>query len=281
MNAEIRWGPAVLFCPGDRPDRIIKAAGHADVVVIDLEDAVGHHRREIAREYTLAALADLDPDRTIVRVNAPGTADLERDLRALSGCGIHTCMLPKAETRGQLDELAEWNVIALCETALGVVAAREIATATNCAGLMWGSEDLAAELGGGPSRPDDRLSSIMTKARLDVLIAAKAAGVAAVDTVFTKFRDASGLHAEAFDAAQCGFDAKACIHPAQVEVVRGAFAPSEDEVARARATLAAGRVRSGGAFELDGAMIDQPVLRQARRVIARAAVGVRQPADGP
>ena len=144
-------GPALLFCPADRPDRYAKALAAADGVILDLEDGVGPDGKDAAR----AALAatDLDPARVIVRVNATGTAEHAADMAALRGTGYRTVMLPKSESRAQLDGLGgDWKVIALCEMPAGIVGAAEIAAAPNVTAVMWGAEDLIAAIGGRTSR---------------------------------------------------------------------------------------------------------------------------------
>ncbi len=115
------WGPALLFCPADRPDRYAKALERSDAVILDLEDAVDPARRPAARE-ALAA-SDLDPSRVIVRVNPAGTDDQAADLAALTLTPYTAVMLPKAERAADLSALAGLHVIALCETAAGVLAA--------------------------------------------------------------------------------------------------------------------------------------------------------------
>jgi citrate lyase subunit beta / citryl-CoA lyase len=154
-------GPALLFCPADRPERFQKAAERSDAVIVDLEDAVAPADKKRARGAILAQLgsggetAELDPSRTIVRVNPVGTADFEKDLHCLAHTPYRTVMLAKAETGEQLKALEGYHVIALCETAKGIVNAAEIAQAPNVVGLMWGAEDLIASMGGTSSRKDD------------------------------------------------------------------------------------------------------------------------------
>jgi citrate lyase subunit beta / citryl-CoA lyase len=266
-------GPALLFCPADRPDRFDTALERADAVVIDLEDAVAPDRKEAAR----AALVEnpVDPARTIVRVNGAGTADHDADLAALARTGYRTVMLPKADGRfvGPLvqPDGAPYGVVALCETAAGVLAAPALAARPDVVALAWGAEDLVASLGGASSRrPDGGYRDVARHARSAVLLAAAAAGKAAVDAVHLDIGDVDGLRAEAEDAAAVGFAASLCIHPSQVPVIRAAYAPSGDDVARAHAVLAAAERAASGVFTLDGRMVDGPVLRQAEAVLRRA-----------
>ncbi len=263
------WGPALLFCPADRPDRYAKALERADAVVIDLEDAVDPARRVAARE-ALAA-SSLDPARVIVRVNPAGTDDHAADLSALAMTPYDAVMLPKAERPGHLADLRGLRTIALCETAAGVLAAPELARQEGVIALMWGAEDLVASLGGTASRhTDGRYRDVAAHARSAVLLAAGAAGIAAVDTVHLDIDDLAGLAEEAEDAAAVGFAATACIHPGQVETIRAAYRPGAEELAEAEAILAAAAETGGGVFRFRGRMVDEPVVAHARAVLRRA-----------
>jgi citrate lyase subunit beta/citryl-CoA lyase len=179
-------------------------------------------------------------------------------------------MLPKSERRDQVDALADWRVIALCETPLGVLAAGEIAAAPNVIALMWGAEDLIAAMKGRTSRrADGRYRDVALHARSVILLAAAAHGRLAIDSVYTSIADLDGLAAEAQDAASSGFALKACIHPSQVPVVRAAFRADAAQVEWARRVLAA--ARDGGAIAVDGQMIDAPLIRQAEAIMASLA----------
>jgi citrate lyase subunit beta/citryl-CoA lyase len=265
-----RFGPALLFCPADRPDRFEKAAQRADAVILDLEDAVAEDAKHTAR---LALVASkLDPARVIVRVNPASTPQLADDLAALAATDFRTVMLAKCEGTADLIELEEFEVIALCETARGVLAASEIADIPNVSGLMWGAEDLVASLGGSSSRhADGRYRDVAAHARSAVLLAAGANGIAAIDAVHLEILDAAGQREEAEDAAALGFMATACIHPSQVPIVRDAYRPSPERLAWARAVLAEDARRGyGGVFSFDGQMVDAPVLRQAEAILRRS-----------
>jgi citrate lyase subunit beta/citryl-CoA lyase len=182
-------------------------------------------------------------------------------------------MLAKTEICAQLADLGrEWQVVALCETPLGVVNAAEIAAAPNVVALMWGAEDLVAAMGGRGSRwPDGRYRDVALHARSTVLLAAAAHGKPAVDAVYVDIPDLDGLATEAEDAVASGFAYKACIHPSQAAVVRQAFRPDEAQLAWARRVLAAVRDASGqdkGVLKVDGQMIDAPLIRQAETILA-------------
>jgi citrate lyase subunit beta/citryl-CoA lyase len=261
-------GPALLFCPADRPDRFAKAIERADAVILDLEDAVAPESREAARD--AVAGSKLDTERVVVRVNEAGTDDFAADLEMLQTTAYRTIMVPKAGP-GLAEALpAGFSAIALCESAAGVQAAPELAASEGVVALMWGAEDLVASLGGTSSRfPDGRYRDVARVARAQVLLAAGAAGIPAIDTVHLDIADLDGLRAEAEDAVASGFAATACIHPSHVPVIRAAYAPSAEQVAWARRVLDAAAGHAG-VFRLEGAMVDGPVLRHAESVLRRA-----------
>lgn len=268
-------GPAVLFCPGDRPDRYAKALRAADSVIVDLEDAVAPGGKDDARRSVAQAFADgvLDPARTMVRVNPPDTDAGRADLQALAGTAITTVVLPKAERPEDVAGLAPLGVLAICESARGVLAAEALAAVDNCVGLMWGAEDLVASLGGRSSRDEEgRYRRVVEHARATTLLAARAHGRVALDGVYLAIADTGGLAAEAADSVASGYQAKAAIHPSQVSVIRSAFAPTPEQVAWARRVLAAVDADTGVVAH-DGLMVDEPVLVQARTVLAAFEAG--------
>ncbi|MFD6176482.1 MULTISPECIES: HpcH/HpaI aldolase/citrate lyase family protein [unclassified Isoptericola] len=295
MNpAPFTLGPALLFCPADRPDRFAKALDRADAAILDLEDAVAPGRKEAARAALVETALDaaLDPGRVVVRVNAVGTRDHDADLAALARTPYRTVMLPKADGRFVGPLLAPdgrpYAVVALCETAAGVLAAPALAARPDVVALAWGAEDLVASLHGTSSRgADGGYRDVARHARSAVLLAASAAGKAAIDAVHLELDDLAGLRAEALDAAASGFVASLCVHPSHVAVVRAAFAPSEAEVERAREVLAAasgraealadlagdegrGGAADAGVLTVGGQMVDAPLLRHAEAVLRRA-----------
>lgn len=261
-------GPALLFCPGDRPERFAKAAERADAVILDLEDAVAPDAKAAARENVLAS--ELDPARVIVRVNAPDTDHFVADLAMLSDSPFRSVMVAKTEDPAALDRFDDsFSLIALCETARGVSAADRIAAHERVDALMWGAEDLVASLGGTSSRgADGRYCDAARYARARILIEAAAHGTAAIDAVHIDIDDIDGLTEEAQDAAASGFSATACIHPGQVATIRAAYAPDADTAAWARDVLAAAKGERG-VFRFRGRMIDEPLLRHARAVAGR------------
>jgi len=268
-------GPAWLFCPADRPDRYLTALERADIVVLDLEDAVAPQRKDDARR----AVADLvttgryDRDRTVLRISGASSPEHVADLPVVREHRIHRVMLAKTESPADLDPLGDHEVVALLETPLGVERAAELAAAGPVVAVMWGADDLVSGLGGSSSRHrDGRYRDVARHARSRSLIAAKAYGKAALDAVYLNIPDLDGLAAECEDAVAVGFDAKVAIHPSQVPTIRTAFTPSEERVAWARRLLdAVGTDRGVTTFE--GRMVDGPIYAQAERILRRAGRG--------
>ncbi|WP_300266019.1 CoA ester lyase [Microbacterium sp.] len=263
-------GPALLFCPADRPERFEKAIDRADAVILDLEDAVAPEAKASARENILAS--SLDPSRVIVRVNAVDSEYFADDLAMVMASPFRTVMVPKTESAAGLDALGgDVALIALCETAKGISNAAEISAHPRVVALMWGAEDLLASLGGTSSRrADGTYRDAARYARSRVLMEAAAHEKAAIDAVHIDIEDTDGLAAEAADAVASGFRATACIHPGQVSIIRAAYQPDAETVAWARDVLAAAQ-DEGGVFRFRGRMIDEPLLRHARSVVAYAS----------
>ena len=262
-------GPALLFCPADRPERFGKALERADAIILDLEDAVLPEAKAAARRNVIAA--DIDPARVIVRVNAPDSEAFAADLEALRTTAFRTVMVAKTESADSLDAFDEtFSLIALCETARGIHAADRIAAHPRVVAMMWGAEDLVASLGGTSSRNTEGCyRDIARYARARVLLESGAHGKAAIDAVHIDLDDIAGLEQEAKDAAASGFRATACIHPNQVAAIRAAYRPDDETVVWAQAVLEAARDERG-VFRFQGRMIDEPVLRHARSVVSRA-----------
>ncbi len=244
-----------LFVPGDRPDRFGKAvASGADVVILDLEDAVAPADKGAARAHVVAWLAG--GGHAMVRINAPGTPWFGADVEAVSAYAVPV-MVPKAENPGALAGFSE--VTALVETALGVERAHELAASGSVRRLAFGAVDLATQLG---VDPDDRTA--FTYARSRLVMASAAAGLEPpLDGVTTDLADPGRLLSDVRYARRLGFGGKLCIHPAQIDVVRTGFAPTEAELAWARKIVTAGESVS----TVDGQMVDRPVLERARRLL--------------
>src|SRR5882757_7431108 len=251
-------GPGWLFCPADRPERFEKAAAAADVVFLDLEDGVAANDREAAR----AALIDtpLDPSTTVVRINPATTPDHELDLKALARTAYTTVMLAKTESADQVAALAPLDALVVAE----------LVRVENAFGAMWGAEDLFAALGGTANRnADGSYRDVAKHVRSQTLLAAKAYGRMALDSVYLDIKDLDGLRAETDDAVAVGFDAKVAIHPTQVAVIRAGYTPTDEQVRWARHVLEAARSERG-VFQFKGQMVDMPVLRRAERIVALA-----------
>ena len=240
------------------------------MVILDLEDGVSPSDRPAARQ--ALRQSELDPSITIVRVNPVGTPDHVRDLDALAATPYDLVMLAKTESADEVAGLSPRRVVALCETPRGVLAATAIAACPTTVAMMWGAEDLVAALGGRSSRrPDGPYGDVARHARSQVLLAAGAYGVAAIDAIHLDIGDLDGLRGEATDAAASGFAATACIHPSQVAVVRDAYRPTEDELAWAQRVLAAA-ADARGVFSFEGQMVDSPLLRHAEHILERGGL---------
>lgn len=266
-------GPAalartLLFVPGTAPERFAKAAASgADLVVIDLEDAVPDADKDRARQAAVAWLAG--PGRAAVRVNGTGTAAHARDVEALAGLpGLEAVVVPMAQDPAALEDAHRRvgpgvGVVALVETAVGLLRAAELAATPGVVRLAFGHLDFAADIGAGTD--DDA----MLMARSTLVVASRAAGlVGPVDGVTTDLDDPAVCAADAARAARLGFTGKLCIHPRQVEVVAAAFRPSPEQVAWARRVVEA--AATSGAVRVDGHMVDAPVIVTARAILARA-----------
>jgi citrate lyase subunit beta/citryl-CoA lyase len=269
---------SVLFSPGDQPDLLRKAPNSgADVVAFDLEDAVAPTEKSTAREAVNDALADIDAGCEVcVRVNAGEAA--EEDIAALAtGTTPDSIMLPKASGADDVARLADrltahgmaLPVLALVESARGVLGAEEIADAEATDALLFGAEDLSADL--GATRTDEGTEVLYARQR--VVTAASAADVDAIDTLWTDFEDTEGLRADAARGIEMGYDGKMAIHPGQVNVINDAFTPSDERIQWAEKVLAArdeAKASGKGVFAVEGEMIDAPLIAQAERVMERA-----------
>ena len=256
----------LLFVPGDRPERFDKAvAAGSDVVVVDLEDAVRGGHKERAREAVCAWLAGQPAGhRACVRVNAAGTPWHDDDLAALRGlaAGVVLPMAASAFDATAVHRSTQAPVLALVETARGVLEAAAIAAAEGVVRLGFGALDLAAELG-----TDD--PETFARVRTQLVLASRAAGLEGpVDSVTTDITDADVAGRDALAGRRVGMGGKLCVHPRQVVPVAAAFAPDVAEVVWARRVLDAGE--GGGVAVLDGAMLDEPVLARARRILEQA-----------
>lgn len=270
---------SLLFAPGNDERKLEKAlAAGADALVADLEDAVPAGEKEAARAVAGRVLAEPRTGSLVaVRVNAAGTEEWEADLEAVARLALDALVLPKATP----DAVAALGpdgppVVAIVETAQGVRQAYETARMARVAALVLGAVDLGLELGLEPRA--DGLEVLYARSRL-VLDSAAAGIRSPFDLVHVDTRDHEGLEAEARLARSLGFRGKACIHPAQVEIVNRVFSPTEVEVDRARRVVEAyerALAEGHGVVALDGEMVDLPVVERARRVLAETERSVSQ-----
>jgi citrate lyase beta subunit len=268
---------SLLFAPGNDDHKLLRAAeSGADGVIADLEDAVladakADARECVARSLAAPAVRPSSPAARLarlIRVNGADTPYFADDLALLEAARPDAVVLPKASAATAY-ELAATGlpVIAIVETAAGVREAFEIARADNVFALLLGALDLSVELA-LESRPD---GLELLYARSKLVVDSAAAGIRApFDSVHVAVRDAEGLQAQAGLARSLGMGGKACIHPAQVEIVNRIFSPDAEQVEWARRVIAAADAaeqRGVGAIALDGAMVDAPVLARARRIV--------------
>ena len=281
---------SLLFVPGDSERKIEKALGsRADALILDLEDAVAPARKSEARAICSKALAaSRNGKHVIVRINAFDTPHALRDLAAVVRGKPDGVMLPKClgvDDVGRLDAyltalearddlkpggIAIYPIVT--ESAPAVLALGDYRKPMQrVAGLLWGGEDLAADIGSIANRDaSGRYRPLFEAARSQCLLAASAMQTGAIDAVYVSYRDSEGLRSEAEEAARDGFASKAAIHPDQIDIINAAFTPSAEEVAHAKAVIAAFDNADSGVASLNGQMLDAPHLRSARRILARA-----------
>jgi citrate lyase beta subunit len=262
---------SLLFAPGNDERKLEKAlAAGADAVVVDLEDAVPAGEKEAARSVAGRVLENRATGSLVaVRPNASGTAHGGADLEAVSGLDLDALVLPKA-TPEAVEALGVEGppVVAIVETAVGLRHAYETACTERVAALVLGAVDLGLELGLEPRADGQEV----LYARSQLVVDSAAAGIRSpFDLVHLDIRDDEGLEAEARLARSLGFRGKACIHPAQIEIVHRVFSPTKEEQERARRVIEAfehALAEGRGVVALDGEMIDLPVVERARRVLA-------------
>ena len=289
---------SLLFVPGDSERKLEKGFGAgADVVIVDLEDSVAAANKVVARAVA-ASFISSQRQKTgsaiYVRVNDLSTGLTDDDLAALVPAKPDGIMLPKSNNGRDVQQLAaklrvreaesglsdgEIKILPIItETAAGVLAAASYSGASaRLAALTWGAEDLSAAIGARSARDEGgRYTDVFRLARTMTILAASAAELAAIDTVFPDFRDMAAFEVECREAERDGFTGKMAIHPAQVPVINAAFTPSAEAVEHSRAVVDAfAAAGNPGVVGIDGKMYDRPHLRLAERLLLRArAVGV-------
>ena len=259
-----------LFLPASNPRAIEKARGlAADLVILDLEDAVKDAEKAGARLAAVDAVArGFGPRLAAIRINGIESGEHLEDVAAVSASLADMVVLPKAEAAADVAEVARAlgkPLLAMIETPLGVLAAAEIAAVPGVTGLIAGTNDLAATLRLPPSSGRAQIGVALQT----VILAARASQVWALDGVFNRLEDPGGLEAECREGRALGFDGKSLIHPNQIEVAARAFGPSEAELADARALIEAA---TGGAERYQGRMIETMHVDQARALLDRSSV---------
>lgn len=283
---------SLLFVPGDSEAKLTKSLiVGADALILDLEDSVAAASKPKARTILAAFLETHRPQpqrpRLIIRVNPLDSADIEADLNAVIAHKPDAIMLPKCRNGADVMHLGARLAVgeALSNQAAGAIKIIAIATETAASlfamgsyqdassrleGLTWGAEDLSADLGAETARDDTgAFTDPYRLARAMTLFAAQAAGVAAIDTVFTNFRDGEALRRDCHAARRDGFTAKMAIHPGQVPIINDVFTPSLQAIIKAQEVVTA--LSDGqGVVGLAGEMLDRPHLLRAERLLARA-----------
>lgn len=260
-----------LFVPGHRPDRFPKAASSgAHCIILDLEDAVGPDDKDMARQKIVEWFEQGGAG--IVRINGSDTAWFEEDLAAVTGCPEATIMVPKADMKS-ISQVAQRlpgrPLIALIESVEGLMCIHEVASISGVTRLAFGNLDFAADariLDTGP---------LLDPARFQIVIASRHANLPPpIDGVTVAFQDDAHLMGDVLKARNMGFSAKLCIHPRQVEHVNIGFAPSEAEINWAQSIVKAIEESAGAAVQVEGKMVDKPLLERAKSILAEADIGV-------
>jgi len=257
---------SILFLPASNPRAIEKARGlNADLVVLDLEDAVKPDDKTAARKAAVEAVTHQWPMPVAIRINGVGTKWHSLDLDAADRSKADYIVVPRAISAHLVRDVGKTvrkPVLAMIETAAGVLCAAEIAK--SCAGLIAGTNDLRADL----RLPLDATREPISASLQIIVLAARAAGIAVFDGVFNALDDPTGFTREAEEGRGLGFDGKSLIHPNQIALCHTAFGPSPAEVERAKALVDAFK---GGAERFGNEMIERMHVEAAQRVLERAA----------
>ena len=277
----------MMFVPGNNPGMMADAHIYGpDSIMLDLEDSVTLAEKDAARLLVYHALQSVDYGQTemVVRINPLSTPFGRKDIEAVVRAGVDVIRMPKTETADEVREveaeierveerlgcLGRTQIMAAIESALGVVNAYDIATASKrMMGIALGAEDYCANLKTQRSQTGDELRL----ARETIVVAARAAGIDALDTVYSNLNDMEAFRAEVEFIKTLGFDGKSIINPRQIEVVNEVFAPKEKDIQKARTILAAIReaeARGSGVVAVNGKMVDRPVVIRAQRTIELA-----------
>lgn len=258
-----------LFVPGNRPERFSKAyESGADVVLVDLEDAIAPEEKASAREIVMASLPGGKP--IYVRINGTDTEWYPDDIKVLACPGVTGVVLPKTEEQSQIVALAgrvpeTMRIVPLVESALGIWNALDIARAPQVERLIFGSLDLQLDANILGEHEE------LLYARSRLVLASRIAGILPpLDTITTDLENDALLMEDIQRARRLGFGGKMCIHPRQVKAINEGFLPTKQEIAWAQSVMEAVKIAGEGVTKLHGRMIDRPVIEKARRIIETA-----------
>lgn len=273
-----------MFVPGNNPGMMQDAFIYGpDSIMLDLEDSVTMAEKDAARLLVHNALKTIDYGNTemVVRINPLNTAYGKKDVEAVVKAGVHVIRMPKTETAEEVREvereiervekeigcLGRTKIMAAIESTLGIVNAYEIAVASGrMMGIALGAEDYCANLKTQRSPEGTELLF----ARQQIVVAARAAGIDALDTVYSNLNDMETFRKEVELIKQLGFDGKSIINPRQIEIVNEVFAPTEKAIEKAKTIIAAikeAEKRGSGVIAVNGKMVDRPVVIRAQRTI--------------
>ncbi|MGD9939166.1 MAG: aldolase/citrate lyase family protein [Clostridia bacterium] len=279
---------SMLYVPGNAPAMLRDAHIYGpDSVMFDLEDAVSPREKDSARHLVYRAIKHFDYNgvERVVRVNGLDTPQGLEDVAAVVAAGVDAIRLPKTDCAQDIIDMSKaveaaeqrfkrkpgsTALIAAIETARGILNAREIATASpRLVAIAIGAEDFVTDM--HTTRSPEGVELLTARSLL--VMAARAAGIMAIDTVFTGVDDEEGFLREVRLAKQLGFDGKSLIHPSQIALTHGVYTPATAEIAKARRVIAAAaeaEAKGSGVISLDGRMIDKPIVQRAQRVLALA-----------
>lgn len=271
-----------LFIPSSNPGMLQSADIYPfDAVIFDLEDAVTMSEKESARELlkNFLSIANLKQKEIMIRINSLDNDLAMLDLDDIVSDEIDTIMLPKARVSDivyldkvlrQIEEKKQMtkkiNIVPIIELASSLLEVERIAAEKRVNGILLGAEDLTSDM--EVSRTEEGTEIFYPRAK--IAMACKAFKIDAIDTPYTNVNNLEGLEKDSLVAKELGFNAKACIHPNQIDVINRIFSPTEKEILRAQKIVAAYEQEKKGAFSLDGKMIDKPIIERSLKIIAKA-----------
>ncbi|MEO8936604.1 MAG: CoA ester lyase [Burkholderiaceae bacterium] len=274
VSSSLLTARSFLFVPANRTDRYAKAmASGADIVVIDLEDAIAHDAKDRARMLLDSAWGEFDhEDRVVIRINDLDSLDLADDAALCASLRPAGVMVPKAESPVALaalhERLGEIPLVPMIESAAGYAEVHAIARSNGTMRLAFGHIDFQADLGMVPGPEQNELAP----ARFGLVVASRAAGIPGpIDGVTLETSKASEIIQATRRGIRFGFTGKLCVHPDQIAPVHAAYAPSAEDAAWARRVVEAAETSHGAAIRIDGRMVDRAVILLAERVLALAS----------